>query len=153
MNTNIATLHLLRYHTEVLGKAMKILIVGAGYVGLATGVILASTHDVLLLDIDLSKVESINKGQSPIFEKGITELLRNAIQSGRLKAQTPEGPIGHRDVVMICVGTPSEDDGSVNLRYVDNALKLLFERVDEFCDDYAAVGIKSTVPPGTTTAL
>ena len=132
---------------------MRILIVGAGYVGLSMGVILAETHDVLLLDIDPSKVESINEGQSPIFEDGIMELLQNATRSGRLKAQTPEKPLGYRDVVMVCVGTPSRADGSVNLSFVDDALKSLFERVDEFCDDYAAVGIKSTIPPGTTKTL
>ena len=136
-----------------MGKVMRILIIGAGYVGLSMGVILAETHDVLLLDIDSSKVESINDGQSPIFEDGISELLQNATQSGRLKAQTPERPIGYRDVVMVCVGTPSREDGSVNLSYVDDALELLFERVDEFCDDYTAVGIKSTIPPGTTKTL
>lgn len=121
--------------------------------GLSMGVILAETHDVLLLDIDPSKVESINEGQSPIFEDGIMELLQNATRSGRLKAQTPEKPLGYRDVVMVCVGTPSRADGSVNLSFVDDALKSLFERVDEFCDDYAAVGIKSTIPPGTTKTL
>jgi len=141
------------HQSEVLGKAMRILIIGAGYVGLSMGVILAEKHDVLLLEMDPSKVESINKGQSPIFEDKIAELLQNAIQSGRLKAQSPEGPLGYRDVVMVCVGTPSREDGSVNLSYVDDAMKLLFERVDEFCDNYTAVGIKSTVPPGTTKTL
>ena len=132
---------------------MRVLIIGSGYVGLSMGVILAETHDVLLLDIDSSKVESINNGNSPIFEEGITELLQTAIQSGRLKAQTPDSPIGQRDVIMICVGTPSRDDGSVDLSYVDSALSSLFERTDEFCDGFAAVGIKSTVPPGTTRKL
>ncbi len=129
---------------------MNVLIIGAGYVGLSMGVVLAKSHDVTLVDIDESKVAMINRKESPIHERDMDDLLADAVSRNRIRAITPAEPIGNQNLVLICVGTPSMEDGSVDLSYVDKATDMVFERIEEILDDYCVIGIKSTVPPGTT---
>jgi UDPglucose 6-dehydrogenase len=129
---------------------MKVMIIGAGYVGLTMGVVLSATHEVTLLDVDEDKVKAINEMKSPIHEKGMSDLLTRGISEGRLRAMTPEEILGRHDVVLICVGTPSSSDGSVDLSYVESAAAMVLERANEIFSKYCVIGIKSTVPPGTT---
>ncbi len=129
---------------------MNVLIIGAGYVGLSMGVVLAKSHDVTLVDIDESKVAMINRKESPIYERDMDDLLADAVSRNKIRAITPAEPIGSQNLVLICVGTPSMEDGSVDLSYVDKATDMVLERIEEILDDYCVIGIKSTVPPGTT---
>jgi UDPglucose 6-dehydrogenase len=132
---------------------MKIMVIGSGYVGLSTGVILSERHDVLLVDIDPMKVEMINRGESHIYEEGIEELLKNQISKRKIRGALLEDKFETADVVFICVGTPSGDDGSVDLSQVEAALDEIFSRLEEILDDYMIIVMKSTVPPGTTRKL
>jgi UDPglucose 6-dehydrogenase len=129
---------------------MKVLIIGAGYVGLTTATILSKAHQVTILEVLEDKVSKINSGKSPIHEAGLDQLLELALKENGMRAITPNGPIGEQDVVLICVGTPARDDGSVNLDYIKGASYSLLEKTAEIAGDFCAIGIKSTVPPGTT---
>jgi UDPglucose 6-dehydrogenase len=129
---------------------MKIMVVGSGYVGLSTGVILSESHNVLLVDIDPKKVDMINRGESHIYEEGIEELLGAQISKGKIRAALLEDKFEGTDAVFICVGTPSSEDGSVDLSQVEAALDAIFSRLEELLDDYMVIVMKSTVPPGTT---
>ena len=77
---------------------MKVMIIGAGYVGLTMGVVLSVTHEITLLDVDEDKVKAINEMKSPIHEKGISDLLTRGISEGRLRAMTPDEILGRHDI-------------------------------------------------------
>ena len=129
---------------------MKILIIGAGYVGLSTGVVLSEAHQVQLIDIDSKKVDMINQGNSPIYEEGIEELLRTQIANNQLRAITPEEEIGTTNAVFIAVGTPSGPDGAVDLSQIVSAVDFLIDNLNKILGEYLLIIMKSTVPPGTT---
>ncbi len=139
---------------------MKISVIGSGYVGLCTAVGFASLgHNVTCVDIDVTKVEKINKGQAPIFEKGIEEALSRAVSKKPLKATDDTNTIINTDITFIAVGTPSLDDGSINLSYIKKsaedtgkALKNKKKSIDaqSASDGYHLVVVKSTVLPETT---
>ncbi|MFO7837725.1 MAG: UDP-glucose/GDP-mannose dehydrogenase family protein [Candidatus Thorarchaeota archaeon] len=129
---------------------MRIMIVGAGYVGLSLGVVLSTKHEIMLRDIDGRTVDKINAGISTIHEDGIENRLKSAVSDGRLRACNAMNESGSRDVVFICVGTPSNNDGSVNLSSVESAVDDVLETLPSLIDDYITIAIKSTVPPGTT---
>ena len=101
---------------------MKILIIGSGYVGLVSGVCLAEIgHEVVCVDLDFSKVKLINSGVSPIYEKGLDEMLVKNISSGRLRATTDlQEAIAGADVSIIAVGTPF-DGKEIDLTYIRQA--------------------------------
>ena len=121
---------------------MDITIVGAGYVGLATGVAFAELgNNVRLIDIDREKIEKIRKGIAPIYEEGLQEMLQRNMD--RIKAATTYNEID--GIVFICVGTPSLPDGSINLNYVKEAVENAARNMEE-----GIIVIKSTVFPGTT---
>lgn len=125
---------------------MKIAIVGSGYVGLCTAAGFASLcHDVTCIDVDKGKIEMINAGKAPIYEEGLDELLRKSIGK-TLKAST--NLTGSPDFIFIAVGTPSKEDGSINLGYIRQAA----EDTGNFIKGvgYCVVVVKSTVLPGTT---
>jgi len=130
---------------------MKILVIGAGYVGLSMGVILAKSHDVTLLDINEERVALVNKGICPIHEIGMPDLLETAVKTGKLVAITNQERTEKQDVIVICTGTPSRPDGSVDLSQVESAAEFIFSNRDNLFSDYTVVAIKSTIPPGTTT--
>ncbi|MFX1484848.1 MAG: UDP-glucose dehydrogenase family protein [Promethearchaeota archaeon] len=133
---------------------MRVMIIGSGYVGLCMGVVLAKAHEVTLVDIDKHKVDMINDGKSPIYETDIDEFLNNAIARGTLIAKTTDDTFEPQDVIMIAVGTPSAEDGSVNLEYFQNAVDWIFSRESELCNhEFCVICVKSTVPPETTTNL
>ena len=128
---------------------MKICIIGAGYVGVVTGVCFADTgNDVTFVDIDKEKVNKINGMTPPIYEEGLEELLEK--NAGRRRATTDYSPVEGADAVFICVGTPSNDDGSINLDYVREAVRNIAARIG---DEWKLIVVKSTVLPGTTEGM
>lgn len=126
---------------------MKITMIGTGYVGLVTGTCFAeSGNDVTCLDVDTRKVEMLNKGGIPIYEPGLEELVKRNAAAGRLKFTTSyEDAIRSAKCVFICVGTPQDDSGAADLKYVQAAA----ENMAPYLKDGAVVICKSTVPVGT----
>ena len=126
---------------------MKITVIGTGYVGLVSGACLADLgNEVVCLDIDRSKIQLLNSGVVPIHEPGLQEVIKRNIASGRLSFTTDvAASVAHGLVQMIAVGTPSDEDGSADLRYVLDAAR----SVGKHLTDYKVVVNKSTVPVGT----
>ena len=129
-------------HMERIG------IIGAGYVGLTTGVCLAEIgHTVILADVDAGKLDELRQGKSPIFEPGLEELLRKNLAAGRLHLTASNREVVQRaDVIFICVNTPPRPDGHADLRYVEAVAREIAECVDH---QYRVVVDKSTVPVHT----
>jgi UDPglucose 6-dehydrogenase len=126
---------------------MKIAVVGTGYVGLVTGTCFAETGvNVVCIDNDLKKVNSLKIGKIPIFEPGLETLLTNNIEKGRLSFtnQIKEGIKG-AEVIFIAVGTPPGEDGSADLKHV----LAVASDIGKYIDHYVVVATKSTVPVGT----
>lgn len=124
---------------------MKIAVAGTGYVGLVTGVCLASKgHDVTCVDVDEQKVAVMKQGISPIYEPGLSELMKENME--RLTFTT-DYKMAYKDaeVIFIGVGTPEKKDGSANLSYVYKVIQQIAESVEREC----VVVVKSTVPIGT----
>jgi len=132
---------------------MRIAVLGSGYVGLVTGVCFADKgHKVYSIDIDAKKVETINSGQSPIFEPGLEELLKKNLKNGNFKAFLSNDFYSQRiptDISFICVPTPSQEDGSINLKFIKNAAEDLVEYIKSI-NQYHVITVKSTVVPRTT---
>jgi len=130
---------------------MKISVVGTGYVGLVSGAGFAKHgHEVVCVDIDEQVVESINDAEPPIYEKGLEELLNEVVSSGKLRATTDIAQaVRETEITFICVGTPSREDGSIDISSIEGAVEDVAEVLDEK-DDYHVVVVKSTVTPGTT---
>ncbi|MFN9972008.1 MAG: 3-hydroxyacyl-CoA dehydrogenase NAD-binding domain-containing protein, partial [Phycisphaerae bacterium] len=99
---------------------MRLTMVGTGYVGLVTGVCFANTgNHVTCLDIDEKKIAALKAGKCPIYEPGLEELLERNIKAGRLTFTTDAAAAyADADMVFICVGTPSDDRGHTDLKYV-----------------------------------
>jgi UDPglucose 6-dehydrogenase len=131
---------------------VKISIVGSGYVGLVTGACLAEMgHHVTCVDVDRSKVERIARGESPIFEPGLSDLLRRNVGS-RLNATTDlAGSVARTELSLIAVGTPFDGEKK-DLRFIESAAREI-GRALRTVDRYHVVVVKSTVPPGTTDDL
>ena len=127
---------------------MKISIIGCGYVGTVTGTGLAELgNEIIFVDIDEEKVTALNSGRPPIFEHGLEELLVKNRE--RVHATTDFRELEYSDISFICVGTPSRDDGSIDLRYVKSAAENIGEVLDKKTNFHLVV-VKSTVVPGTT---
>ncbi|WP_066874261.1 UDP-glucose dehydrogenase family protein [Clostridium mediterraneense] len=126
---------------------MKLVVAGTGYVGLVTGACLSEVgHNVICVDIDEKKVETMRRGISPIYEPGLDELLDKNYKSGRLDFTVDyKGAYKDADVIFIGVGTPEREDGSANLDYVFTVCRQIAENVEKDC----LVVVKSTVPIGT----
>ncbi len=123
---------------------MKVCVLGAGYVGLVSGVCLAELgHNVRILDVNADRVALLESGRSPIVEPGLEELL--AARADLLSFGTPPSGLRDADIVIIAVGTPSAPNGAADLRYVRDAIALV---AAEAKPGTTAV-MKSTVPPGT----
>lgn len=126
---------------------MKVVIVGTGYVGLTTGVVLAYLgHEVVCLDVDEIKIEMLNKGKLPIHEPGLEELLELSQDNLRFVLGYSKDVISKADVIFIGVGTPSLSDGSPNLEYIRQAAESVGCRLGS---DFTVVVNKSTVPIGS----
>ncbi len=130
---------------------MNITMIGTGYVGLVTGTCLAeSGNDVTCVDIDQAKIERLRRGEIPIYEPGLTELVLLNVKSGRLKFTTSAAEaVPGAQCVFIAVGTPQNDDGSANL----GGLWKVVETLAPLLPDNVIVVIKSTVPVGTNRAV
>lgn len=126
----------------------KIAVVGTGYVGLVTGVCLSDIgHYVTCVDIDERKVEKMKQGISPIYEPGLDELMKRNIERGRLHFTTShEEAFRDAEVIYIAVGTPQKEDGSADLRFVEQAARDIAAHIER---DGVVVVTKSTVPVGT----
>lgn len=130
---------------------MKLTIYGSGYVGLVTGACLADVgNHVLCVDIDKQKVDALNRGEVPIYEPGLDELIASAREHGTLRFTTdPDEAVGHAQVQFIAVGTPPDEDGSADVSAVLAVAKTIAERMDE----RKVIVDKSTVPVGTGDAV
>lgn len=126
---------------------MRIAIVGTGYVGLVTGTCFAEIGvSVICVDTNSEKIESLKKGIIPIYEAGLEEMVNRNAKAGRLKFTTSlEGCLNEVDVVFSAVGTPPDDDGSADLKYVLEVARTIGRNMQK----YVLVVTKSTVPVGT----
>src|SRR5512133_4130824 len=126
---------------------MHVAVIGTGYVGLVSGACLAELgHHVVCVDIDPTKIEKLNSGIMPIHEPGLEEIVHRNVRSGRLQFTTDFSVvIPTADVVSIAVGTPSADDGSVDMTYVESAAT----SIAPYLRNGVVVADKSTVPVGT----
>jgi UDPglucose 6-dehydrogenase len=126
---------------------MKITIVGTGYVGLVTGACLAETGaHVNCIDIDVKKIENLKKGVLPIYEPGLQTIVERNLEKARLFFDTDLGKVVHEsDAIFIAVGTPPDEDGSADLRYVLNVAREIGKNISK----YTVIITKSTVPVGT----
>ena len=126
---------------------MKITVIGTGYVGLVTGTCLAEVgNDVICLDLDASKIDILNNGDIPIHEPGLLEMVRRNVAAGRLQFTTSiEESVAFGVVQFIAVGTPPDEDGSADLKYVIAAARNIGRHMTE----YKVIVDKSTVPVGT----
>lgn len=128
---------------------MKVSVVGAGYVGVVTGLCLASTGNrVDCIEKDIGKVKSLNSGKPPFHEDGLGSLLEGNLRKGRFRALQSIMEGRDADVFLICVGTPSRRDGSLDIRNVRSAATDV-GRAIRGRGGYPIVVLKSTVPPGT----
>ncbi len=125
----------------------KLTVAGTGYVGLVAGVCFAEVgHDVTCVDVDAEKIAMLNRGESPIYESGLTEMLKRNLAAGRLRFTTDcRAAYAAADAIFIGVGTPERPDGSADLSYIAAVAREIAESVVHDC----LVVVKSTVPVGT----
>jgi GDP-mannose 6-dehydrogenase len=133
---------------------MKVSVFGLGYVGSVSAAMLASDgHDVIGVDLNPDKVAAINAGASPIVEPGLGEALQDVVSKGRLRATTnTEQAVRESEISLICVGTPSRKNGSLDLSYVERVAKEIGSVLKDK-PDYHVVVVRSTVLPGSTHSI
>ncbi len=126
---------------------MKITVVGTGYVGLVSGACMAEVgNDVLCLDLDAEKIRILRAGGIPMHEPGLHEMVSRNVAAGRLQFTTSvEQSVAHGVIQFIAVGTPPDEDGSADIRYVLAAARA----IGRLMTDYKVIVDKSTVPVGT----
>jgi len=126
---------------------MKVTMIGTGYVGLVTGACFAEVgNDVLCLDLDAEKIRILNEGGIPIFEPGLKEMVARNRAAGRIRFTTDVAEaVAHGDIQFIAVGTPPDEDGSADLKYVTAAAR----NIGRHMTQAKVVVDKSTVPVGT----
>ena len=128
---------------------MKVSVIGTGYVGLTVACLADFGHNVVLIGRTQDKIDLINQGVCPIYEPGLDEILKRSIGKQNLKATNDYNEILDSDVVFICVGTPSKEDGSIDLSQIEDASRGVGEKLGK-TSKYIVVAVKSTVSPGTT---
>ena len=130
---------------------MRVSVFGLGYVGSVSAAAFASDgHEVVGVDVNPDKVRAINEGRSPIVEPGLDELLTQGADAKRLRATTSTDEAVHAtDLSLICVGTPSRKNGSLDLGYLERVCEQIGEAL-KTNDAYHVVVVRSTVLPGTT---
>ncbi len=128
--------------------AQKIAVIGTGYVGLTTGACLSHLgHDVVCADVDATKVDALNRGEIPILEAGLDELVQEGRTSGQLRfVLGASSAVGDAEFVYLCVPTPQGGDGSADLSYIRDAAA----EVGPLLQPESVVINKSTVPVGST---
>jgi GDP-mannose 6-dehydrogenase len=140
--------------TNVNRSNLSLSIFGLGYVGAVSSACFASIGvEVIGVDPDEKKVNLIKEGKSPIVEKGLPELLKKGVNSGKLLVTTnPKNAVLNSNISFVCVGTPSAENGSCDLKY----LKIVSKQIGEVLakkNDYHVVVFRSTVPPGSTSKV
>jgi UDPglucose 6-dehydrogenase len=131
---------------------MNVIIIGSGYVGLVSGACFAEFGaDVTCIDIDINKIEQLKKGNIPIFEPGLEEMVQRNLNQGKLNfTNVLDNVVGEADLIFIAVGTPSRhEDGHTDLSYVYQAAK----DIAKFLRGYTVIVDKSTVPVGTARSV
>ncbi|MDX2298588.1 MAG: UDP-glucose/GDP-mannose dehydrogenase family protein [Xanthomonadaceae bacterium] len=126
---------------------MRVTLFGTGYVGLVTGACLAEVgNDVVCMDIDADKVAALERGEVPIFEPGLNDMVFNNRAAGRLRFTTDAGAaVAHAEIVFIAVGTPPDEDGSADLSHV----LAVADGIGRHLQRPSLIVNKSTVPVGT----
>ena len=126
---------------------MRVLIIGTGYVGINTGVVLAYLgNQVVCLDTNQEKIDLYKQGKTPMWEPHLEEILNQAKENLTITTRYDEANIPETDVVFITVGTPSLPDGNADLSYVRHAAESIAERLG---DGFTVIVNKSTVPIGS----
>ncbi len=127
---------------------MRVCVIGTGYVGLVTGVCLSHIgHHVICVDNNEDKVKLMQSGQTPIYEPGLSELMQEDMQSGRLEFTTDLGRgVAHGEILFIAVGTPALPTGESDTRYVEAVARGIGAHLD---NSYRVIVNKSTVPIGS----
>ncbi len=126
---------------------MKITIVGTGYVGLVTGTCFAETGvDVICCDIDKKKIDNLKNGILPVYEPGLKRLVSKNMDNNQLSfSNSLKDSLPESDIVFIAVGTPSDEDGSADLKHV----LAVASEIGKHMESYMLIATKSTVPVGT----
>ena len=127
---------------------MKIVMIGTGYVGLVTGSCLADVGGmVTCVDVDEHKVERLQRGELPIYEPGLSDVVARCVARSRLSFSSRlTDVVRGADAVFICVGTPPKEDGSADLQYVEAVAR----QIGAALEHYTVVVTKSTVPVAPT---
>src|ERR671910_2581129 len=130
---------------------MKVSVFGLGYVGSVSAACFAEDgHQVVGVDVNADKVAALNEGRSPIVEKGLDELIKTNAENGRLRATTSTADaVRDTDLSLICVGTPSRKNGSLDLTYLERVAEQIGTALKDK-SEYHVVVVRSTVLPGTT---
>jgi UDPglucose 6-dehydrogenase len=124
--------------------------VGTGYVGITTCVILADRgFKVVGIDTDKQRIENLSSGSVPLYEPGIERMLKKALLSKKLEFTTDYSNISDTDVTFVCVGTPPNENGALNMSYVERAMEKLGKEL-KLKEKYHLVAIRSTLMPGST---
>ena len=126
---------------------MKVTVFGIGYVGLVQAAVMAEVgHDVVCIDVDQNKVDKLKQGHIPIFEPGLTPLVKSNYEAGRVDFTTDAARgVEHGEVIFIAVGTPPDEDGSADLKYVLSVAETIATHMNK----HKIIINKSTVPVGT----
>jgi UDPglucose 6-dehydrogenase len=129
----------------------RISVIGSGYVGLITGILFSTKgFETVCIDVIQETIDKINQGISPFYEPGLDELLEESLSSRRFFASMDRlNEIGDSDISFICVGTPSQLDGSADLSYIKSAARDIGLAIKD-SKKYHVIVAKSTIPPGTT---
>lgn len=137
---------------QIVKKSIQIGIIGTGYVGLVSGCCFGELgFKVTCGDVIQEKVDKINSGIPPIFENGLEELLKSLLEKNLINAtMDTKQVVQGSDVIFICTGTPSREDGSIDLKYIEAATISIAQALKD-TTEYKTIVVKSTVVPGTTT--
>src|SRR5947209_10018097 len=113
------------YEQTIHDNKMHIAVIGSGYVGLVTGACFAEFGvDVTCVDVNAAKIAKLSRGETPIYEPGLEQLIQKNLQAGRLRFTTDlRSGVEPASVVFFAIGTPSKEDGSADLSFVETAAK------------------------------
>lgn len=133
---------------------MRISVFGIGYVGAVTSACLCkSGHSVIAVDVSSAKVDSLNRGESPIVEEGLGDLFAEACGSGRMRATTSVADAMHNsELSIVCVGTPSQANGDLDLTYIVDVCRQIGAEIAQ-SDDFHSVVFRSTMLPGSMSTV